>query len=266
MKALSNSGQCPNCGDGHKSKPFCVYENGHHCFSCGFSKRIDDGYTARVLQRQSPSSPDWPDAQSNPDAFTLLVLKWLTKFGVTPEMCRKHNILCCNDDSVIYPSCYENGELLSYQRRWINSNTRRIITKGIKQPSLLYTDSTKQQGVLVIVEDFLSAIRVSQQYDVVCLWGTKAAYADLQKWFKKYNKCLVWLDNDATKETNSGQIAANKICVMAEGILDYRYKNKSFSPRGQVVCNVVSEQDPKCYTDTEIREYIEGALAYVNIK
>lgn len=259
MKALSNSGECPSCGGGHKSRPFCVYENGCYCFSCGYGKSVDKGYTIKTVK--TPTSPDWPDAVSNVADFTIAVQKWLARFGITNEMCRKHKILSCDDDSVIYINCDSSGALISYQRRWIASETRKIITRGVKTPSVLLSENSDDTKTFVICEDFLSSIRVSKIFDTVCLWGTKIEYTFLQDLLKRYDRCLVWLDNDKQKEVNSGQIAAEKICKTARSILNYRYKAKSFSAKTQEVFNIISDLDPKCYTDTEIKEFTKKGIA-----
>ena len=113
-------------------------------------------------------------------------------------------------------------------------------------------------STVVLVEDYLSAVRVGQHYDTYCLWGTKCSYEFLKELFDSYETVLVWLDNDGTKETNSGQVAAQKICKMANSILSYKNR-KRLTPLWAVK-NVLTENDPKTFSDTEIREILEGVL------
>ena len=113
-------------------------------------------------------------------------------------------------------------------------------------------------NTVVLVEDYLSAIRVGQHYDTYCLWGTKCSYEFLKELFDSYETVLVWLDNDETKEINSGQEASKKICKMVNSILSYKNR-KRLVPLWQVV-NVVTDMDPKCYSDSEIKNILAGYL------
>lgn len=257
MKAINGSIECPKCGSSHKAKCFYIFENGYYCFSCGFSKSSDRSFSFREIRAHNPDFPELTEFTNNTNKFSIIVLKWLAQFHITLESMKKHNILYCEDDSLIYQNI-QDGKVIGYQRRWLGGE-RKIITKGPKSPFLIPGNQTKPNQI-VLVEDYLSAIRVhnSDNASVVCLWGTKIEYSYLKELFNEYEKCLVWLDNDTTKQTNSGQEAANKICKMAENII--YYKNRHRYTHDQTVINIATDLDPKYYSDSEIKQIIKGAL------
>lgn len=249
MKPLSNSAICPKCGGGHKSKPFCIYENGWHCFACGYKKVSDRGYS---VHNRRIEIPEWPEAINNYESFSLNIKLWLTERGIKPDDVYKYNIYSDGQDNIFFVGCKDP---LFYQKR--NTVTREFKTYGQKVNTLL---SGWRSEVLVIVEDFVSAIRVSSYTDTVCLWGTYCKIQDLAEWFKKYNKILVWLDNDVQKQINSGQQAAENIIKLAKICIQKYDSKKSWSINNKQIINIVTDKDPKCYTDSEIKEFIRSAL------
>ena len=250
MKAITNSKDCPRCGGGHKSRPFCLYGNGWHCFSCGYSKSADRSYSVR---EQTSKIPDWPEACSRLAEFSVVAQLWLAEYSITEELVQQYNIFYTQDNSLIF-AVFDKEKVIFYQKR--SMIERFITTYGQKIPYILNNLVTKE--VLVIVEDYISAIRVNQAgYNVVCLWGTKVAYNDLHQWFKEYTNILVWLDNDHLKQTNSGQEAAKKIVTMGESIL---IKGYGFSGIHKCIYNVCTLQDPKLYSNTVVKTIVQGAM------
>lgn len=249
MKALSNSAICPKCGGGHKSRPYCEYDNGWHCFSCGYTKASDRTFAvreSRITQDNNPSFPELNDCLYY-NNFSLQALKWFTQFHVTKELCYKYNIMQHPDGSIIYPNI-SDGTLISYQRRWLGGE-RRITTKGAKKPSFFPHENSDN---IVICEDFISAIRIAEIENSLCLWGTKLDWGTIKSVVDKYDNFYVWLDNDCSKSVNSGQEAAQVICKMLENAI--HYKNRKRFSHTQSVRNVVTEKDPKYYVNSEIKE------------
>ncbi len=251
MKAISNSKECPRCGGGHKAKPFCLYTNGWYCFSCGYTKTADRSFS---VLKQTNNIPEFPDAITDFSKFSVEAQIWLTQYGITAELVQQYNILYCGDNSLIFPCFNEEGGLVCYQKRRMGE--RFITTYGQKRPYIL--KSLVDTDVIVFVEDYISAIRAHQAgYNVLCLWGTKLSIQYLKGKFTYYNKYLVWLDNDAEKEVNSGQEAAKTILNTINYILRYEY---GYSGSDKKAVNIISEKDPKCYNSYEIQHFIKGAL------
>lgn len=251
MTYLSSSSECPKCGGNHKGKPFCAYENGYHCFSCGYTKTYDRTYS--IFEQRKLSIPEFPDnslLKCKMDDFTLINKLWLNKYYITKDDVIKYNIQEAPNGALIFCAVI-NGEVAHYQTR-LNTTPRYITSKGQKVPAVSFTDSS----TIVLVEDFVSHIRVGKYFDAACLWGTKASYTFLES-LLSYTKILVWLDNDAQKETNSGQIAAKKICNSLESILSYKNRRYGFGNINlPVVMNMVTDADPKYYSPSELEELL----------
>ena len=243
MKYLSNSRDCPRCGSNHKTKPFCVYENGVHCFSCGFTRTFDASFSIRESRIENCELP--LGCKNNLAQFRLEHQAWLNQYYITQDHVSKYGIYELDDSLVFQLS--EN----SYQQRWLNP--RRFVTKNPKSPRLF---SEFSNGKLVICEDFISAVRIAKHYDVLCLSGTKISFKELRDYTRNYNEVITWLDNDHEKEINSGQESAKIICNLLESVLQYNRRKFAFSPHGFKIRNISTEKDPKWYTDLEIRRLL----------
>lgn len=246
--AISTSKSCPHCGDDHKGKPFALYEDGYHCFSCGSTKRAIRNFTLRGLVAHE--SIELPELTLNPSMFSLSVLKWLRKYHVSDETIYKHCIAEATDNSVIAPVLdVETGNVIMYQRRWFDP--RRIMTYGSKQPFIAKADTGN--SVLVIVEDFISAIRVGEIEDCYCMFGTAIPYHQLETLVKTYSTIVVWADGDSP-----GQNAARKIHQLLMKIQARANIKRAFDlSSNKTTVNVVTEKDPKCYTNTEILKILK---------
>lgn len=255
MTYLTSSAECPSCGSDHKGKPYCEYTNGVHCFSCGYTKTYDRSFTVGKTRRTTYMQ--FPTACFDYEKFSLVNKKWLAKYYVDGSKCSEFNIGETNNSGLILPY-YDSLDLVCYQIRW-NLEPRVIVSKGSKVPALF---AIRESRTLCIVEDFISAIRVAEHCHSVCLWGTKAPFLSLKEWFNKYDRILVWLDNDNIKETNSGQEAANKICNSLYSMLSLYQMRYAFGEIGtKLIKNVVTSQDPKCYSPTELKEIIGATHA-----
>src|SRR4051812_35191659 len=105
MTYLSSSSECPQCGSGHKGKPFCIYEDGHHCFSCGHHKRGNRGFSIRESRI---SIPTLPKVTFNPEQFSLHNLTELAKWYITKEDLRSHHIGQSEDGGVVFPNIVDD--------------------------------------------------------------------------------------------------------------------------------------------------------------
>lgn len=243
--AIESSKHCPFCGDDHKSSPFAIYEDGYHCFSCGAHKRARRDFSRpRTIKNTTIMLPF--TCESSFLRFSLEAQKWLTKYHIGAGIVNQHNIMEAPDISLIMPVLDDEDVLVMYQRRWLLE--RKIITYGTKAHKLVtnYPEHSK----LVITEDFISAIRVGELTNSLCLFGTSIKNDILKDIIKKYNEIIVWLDGD-----EAGQSAAHKLienCYTVHRRLKklYSYDN---NVHNLVVRNIYTRLDPKLYTKSEIQ-------------
>jgi len=250
MTYLRSSKSCEKCGDNHRGKPFCFYEDGYHCFSCGYTKSYDRSFSVR--EQRTIDIPGLTDVKSRLAEFSLDNQLWLNKYFITQEEINKYNIKEAPDGALVFCTI-EDDKVVHYQKRF-NTVPRRITSYGAKVPSI----SSIESDSIAIVEDYLSHIRAGKYIDTACLWGTKCSYEFL-KGLLNYKNILVWLDNDHTKEINSGQISAKKICKDLNSVLGFKLRRYGF---GHVqipnVILVVTDKDPKAYSPSEIKIILEN--------
>lgn len=245
--AISSSRDCPKCGSEHKGKPFAVYEDGYHCFSCGATKRAERNYNL-ITMKNNQCDMQIPSLITNPSNFSISLLKWLRTFHVTDDLILKYGLAETTDNSLFMP-VIEDNTIHMYQRRWFDP--RRIMTYGTKQPFTVVNDEASK--TIVITEDFISAIRVGAVKNTCCMFGTSIPHEYMVKIVKQYDIIFIWADGD-----KAGQAAASKLSSKFNYLIKLEKRYRSFSTNFEkYVRNILTDQDPKCYTNSEISKILE---------
>jgi len=163
-------------------------------------------------------------------------LAWLEQYKLSINTIKKHNILWSDSkESLIFPYFIE-GELVAWQMRYFgDKGYPKWITKG-KIEEIIYTIGNIPLGTLVLVEDIVSAIKVSQVEQCSPLFGSVITTKRLVRLSPFYNTLIIWLDYDKRKES-----------------IKFAEKARLL---GFNVYNVVTEKDPKEYSYEEIRQYL----------
>lgn len=170
---------------------------------------------------------------------------WVWKAGITDGE--------INDIPIYYSDAilrcvlpvYDMGRnLVSYQTRRVfrEDTAPKYITYGDNSSIIQFGDSNGE--LLVIVEDYLSGVRVGRHTPCLVLNGTSLQGHHL-KWilYKGYTKFLLFLDDDnATVKKN--QVKIKQTLDMIGNCMIYHSNGK----------------DPKEHTDTELKEIIDGSL------
>lgn len=249
MSSLIRMGSCPMCQKGTDTPCFAEYVDGYHCFSCGAHKKLGGtNYAYRPATAATITS--FPHDTTNTVAkFSPNVLEWLYSYYVFDAMIRDYRIMYCKDkeDSLVFPVIKDN-EIKFWQQRYFP--TKRFKTGGNKS-EIFYIkhDSNK----LVLVEDYISAIRVASFANVICLWGTHMNY-DMSNFIDNIDmtNVSVWLDPDA-----AGQDAAKKIFNRLENKMHYLSGTRAFAIREQRTLTILdTEKQPKQYSDTELKSIL----------
>lgn len=187
---------------------------------------------------------------------------WLLKAGISFEVAKYYGIgWSARLGRIIVPT-YENGKLVAYTAR-LQHGRPKYIEKSVdptgcvfvSSPELLlpsYKEWAVAKGpAVVFVEDNLSAIRVGRVAKrVVSLMGTSANTVQLDKAFSlrrgptwdTVGTVVVWLDPD-----KAGLTAQRTLCE----------KLQLF---GVEVRSVLSERDPKYYSNAAIQQYLIHSL------
>lgn len=242
--AITSSKSCPNCGDNHRGKPFAIYEDGYHCFSCGSHKRAIRNF--RTVEKLT-STLELPELEYNPERFSVALQKWLLRFHLTYEQVAKFRISEADGPSVVLP-VVTNNEIVRYTRRWLGE--RRFYAQGDTEAMFIVSPS-EGSSTVVLVEDYISCIRVGETVDCLCLFGTSLRDSWAKCILSRYDTIVIWLDNDHERVNNPGQTAAKKIKKKLENMIYWKYGLSKKS-----VHNILTDDDPKYYTTSQIKEIL----------
>lgn len=250
MGQLLSMGSCPFCGSGTNTACFATYSDGYHCYTCGKHRQ---GNASEYAYRPTKevTKVNMPTFTTDINKFSPGVLQWLYKYYVMDKLIKKYSIGYVyenNEESLIYNVVIKN-KIEFWQQRFFPS--KRFKTGGDK--NTLFTTSNTPTNIIVLVEDFLSAIRIAEHTNILCLWGTslnKQMLAYLK--FLSISNILIWLDPD-----EAGQTASKVIVKQLTKALSELSLQQAFSIReSRMVSIVQADKQPKEYCDTEIKQIL----------
>lgn len=240
----------------HESCPSCnsrdnlgVWSDGHKfCFGCGHMVPPDKKgfeYVSRVLNKdmKPKKKPKLPDDASY--SLPPMAMAWLAKYDVFLSDAVKHGIMWSTSrKSLIFPIRIQN-ELVFYQERMFEGNVKYLTHGSLEDhiPVIRTVPSVLNKGIVIVVEDFISAIRVSERYDCVPLFGSHIHKKLATRLGRMYNTLGIWLDRDKTQQAIQFQ---NEYRILFD---------TSFV--------VISDLDPKAYTTNDLQDYIMDAEAEI---
>ena len=216
---------CEFCGSKDNAG---LYSDGHtHCFGCGrrtLPKRI------QTLDRATSTKPNSTGLPYDTTKhLSSIALTWLLK-TLTPEEIQQHRILWSNSTQLLIFPFFVNSKLVGWIGRNFGTTGPKYRIQGIKKEmSRVYGEGS----TLVFTEDLLSAIVVSRVTAARPLFGTSLN----QDYVTGYESYKLWLDKDK-------RIEAMK-------------QSNKFRQYGINISPVFSEEDPKSYSDKEIKDYLK---------
>lgn len=232
----------------HKPEGYSAY-----CFVChckGWESKGDRsiGQIARDKHEQEFSTAL---AARLPPDFTLdLDVRsriWLASGGVCPSRARDYGIgFSASLSRCILPVYSDDAVLLFVQARDVTGHSRAkyISQSNVPKDSILAWSKetpTWRDDVLVLTEDFLSAIVVGAVCPAAALMGTSMSASQMGAIMAKYRKVTVWLDSD-----KPGRDAARSVLrTLRLGGVDAR--------------GIVTDADPKKLSKGTIQKLLEEA-------
>lgn len=185
---------------------------------------------------------------------------WLLKAGIGYDLARHYGIgYSPRANRVILP-VYKDKELIAFIARAVDGEKPKYIARHkdgfhnavfrsdattilpVSSVAQAISSENKEIDVLVIVEDYLSAVRVGRITRSVSLLGTANKADALLPELGSDTKAVVWLDPD-----KAGRNGRNKIA-------------RSLSLFGVEPLLLNTKRDPKFYSNREIRELIYDRL------
>lgn len=165
---------------------------------------------------------------------------WLLHGGISECDGRKYGLTYSpKHDRVVLPVYNtSSGKLKGYQMRSLNEVDKpKYLTEVFEKPFYWYSGHVSD--TLVIVEDILSAIRVSKYHSSIAVLSSGMSddvYSIIGK--SKYTNFIVYLDNDNAQVKKSQLKIANKLKLLGK------------------VTVIKSDKDPKELSDTELERIL----------
>lgn len=187
----------------HKAEGYSAY-----CFVChskGWESKGDRSIDQIAKDKQANEFQSQLVATLPPD-FTLdLDVRsrvWLARGGVCPVRAREYGLgYSPSLGRCVLPVYSETGALAFVQARDLTgySNAKYLSQSNVpKEEILAWSKETPswRDDVLVLTEDYLSAIVVGAVCPAAALMGTSLSASQMGKVLSKYNRVTVWLDGD----------------------------------------------------------------------
>jgi len=251
--------RCPKCAsdgrDNHRDN-LAVYPDGHvYCFACKYyrsgpkeplqvmAQRVLDSNEATVVREGENKKVILPEDCTH--TLPSEAAEWLVDCGLTPEQIIAHEIQWSQHwYRIIFPIRI-NGELVAWIGRAVHGNHLPKWFKSGLFKGVLYRlgdgNPNADSNVLVIVEDIVSAIRVSKYYHTTPLFGVTLTPGLPRAIAYQYDAVVFWLDDGATRAALDGCSE-----MIGHGV--------------QAFC-VWTPIDPKDYSDEAIKNKLADASA-----
>jgi hypothetical protein len=239
MSSFVQHHPCPKCGS---SDALAEFSDGHyHCFSCKHfipSKVNSLEGVARVLNPQEKL--DWKklpdDASKN---YSLLALRWLKTYGLTNDEIESNLLWSDRYEMLLFPFYGNENELLCWQGRYFPQRNPKVYTAGYPDNHILIRGNWGTN--VVVVEDSISAIKVSRVMDSSELLGCNLSLQKVMRLSRLYENLYIWLDSD-------------KLSVA----IKFKEKYGTLFKNIEVI---YSDKDPKEYSTEEIRNHLSVGVA-----
>jgi hypothetical protein len=246
MSNFSHHEECPECGSADN---LGVWEDGHKwCFGCHYY--IPASALSIKNMEQAFESKQESKLESLPYDVTTNIPKepygWLKKYSLTNEEIVNNNLLWSSSaQMLIFPyygdmdKTHENSnEIIFWQGRYFPTRKPKVYTGGDINHITILSSTGSNHNNIVVVEDPVSAIKVSRVVDCCPLFGSHLSMHKVTKLSRYYDNLILWLDQDKTKE-------------MIKFAERYKFLFKN-------VKIVSTEKDPKEYSTEEITNFINS--------
>ena len=236
---------CPSCGSRDN---LSVWSDGHKwCFGCSYYVK-PTGETLTLLKNKiniSASTPTKTVVTLPKDASFNLPAKcreWLDNFFVSPVESARWKFKWSQElGGLILPIYDDDEQLVCYQVRRFDNQKPKYLTFG-KLDNFVPVYGEYDNGVIVIVEDIISARRVSEVCNATPLLGCHLSRSTASRLSRGFDRCLLWLDSDKLNEANTF----------------YQQYRNLFTE--MVVTS--TPLDPKSYSSQQLLEYVYENFEY----
>ena len=218
---------CSQCGS---KDNLAEYSDHYYCFGCGYWKPKNDinSVRSRLSERSNAMRSD--ECLNISNDIPQRAMQWLLSYGITQSDVDYYHLGWHNQSqSLVLVNVPGYWQARSF------NNGPKYLSKGSK-PLIFYGNG----GILVCVEDVLSAIKVSKADNVIAipLLGSSMPLELTETILERYKNVRVWLDRD--KAIEAVKMARN-------------LKQKGINAEA-----IITPNDPKDYSTGEINEWLKN--------
>lgn len=236
--------QCPNCAsignDRSKDNLILYSDEGAHCFNCGYHIHSNGSIRSRKKAQSTELETIGYDMPSDVDTcLPGIAISWLNDYHLSIMDMTQHQILWSEKMKwLVFPIKIDNN-IIGYQARNFNiDKPYKWITKFKKNNYIKVIDNYLNSNLIVLVEDIISSIRVSNIYNIksIPLFGS-FVNDNLYRFLKQQKlPVAIWLDRDKAKDA-----------ILFSG----KARSLGLSCR-----TIITDLDPKAYTNNELKGYL----------
>ena len=201
---------CPSCGSRDN---LARYSDGSaYCFGCKYTERGDK--SPFVGERDGKNESDTDGVRFPDDATNIVVgtgLEWLAKYGLDAGNAFRAGFKWSPYwQQLLMPFYDGDGNLCCIQAKNFDpkrASKAKYYNVGEKAQSRTIYHTLQPAGnsrkLVVLTEDAISALVVSQVADGKPLLGTSIPREQIAELAKSYDELIVWLDSDKWREGRS---------------------------------------------------------------
>lgn len=245
MSSFVHHEPCPRCGSRNN---LGVWDDEHkYCFGCGYyvpsPENIEQLKKKTLLMEHNKKNDDFGlDTSGFTGRIPVVALGWLKKYGITEFEVMHYGIVWNeNTSSLVFPIYNPEKRLIYCQERYFgpDKDKPKYITHGSKSQQLAYINSGKFPKTVVLVEDYISAIKVARCCSASPLLGSSLDL-NAAKWVvARFNRVRIWLDLDKASH------AIQEASKLSQAIKNTRV--------------ILTQLDPKEYSTPEIAKHLAEA-------
>jgi hypothetical protein len=237
---------CPSCGSRDN---LGLWDDGHkYCFGCGYgipgykSVNLADLRELANKNKVKTKGTNYGNLCLPSDCTSTLPKepkKWLDNYGITEREILVNHIVWSESYGRLYFPIFDlYGNLVLYQGRYFGSNpvAPRYSTRGQVDNCLHFIGNLGDS--IIVVEDVVSAIKVGRQFCAMPLFGSTLSVERIIALSNRFSSLGIWLDRDKAKYALKAHLRASS------------YFNRVFT--------IITDKDPKCYSDVLVKEKMNG--------
>lgn len=236
-------GHCPRCPS---SDAYTQYPDGSaFCFSCG--KYFPAELSLQSIKKRLVKIKVAKEMKELPHDVQYSIpkepLAWLKSYGLSSQEIQNNKYMWSpSTHMLIVVSVDSEQNVIFWQGRFFPKQEPKVIGFGQKDHLKFGGTETGLPDVLIVVEDFVSAIKVNRFQTCLCLFGSHIP-PELVLRLRKlgYKKLVIWLDPNKSKES-----------------LSFSRRYSTLFSSG--CTSIISTKDPKEHSNNEIQEYLNKVL------